>query len=184
MSLIDILNALFSSILAILLFFDLFGSSQSDLVQSKEVDDIIIGAGCAHSFCATQNTVPSKVYQMFCPSLSPKHLILETPQSYFFFVRIHRMGTCSGHKSVLCYWWRRSILLQLLCHQLLLTEQDLIVASQMNQKKIRIQALHQMILELSMSKMFRFILDRLQSNKAESKEALSTYSRTDFVCLL
>ena len=43
-------------------FFDLFGSSQSDLVQSKEVDDIIIGAGCAHSFCASQNTVPSKVY--------------------------------------------------------------------------------------------------------------------------
>ena len=26
-------------------------------VQSKEVDDIIIGAGCAPSFCASQNTV-------------------------------------------------------------------------------------------------------------------------------
>ena len=84
LSLINILNALFSSILAILPFFDLFGSSQSDLVQSKEVDDIIIGAGCAHSFCATQNTVPSKVYHMFCPFLSPKHLILGTPHSYFF----------------------------------------------------------------------------------------------------
>ena len=51
-------------------------------------------------------------------------------------------------------------------------------------KKKRIQALHQMILEWSMSKMFRFVLDKLESNKAESKEALFTYSRTDFVCLL
>ena len=94
------------------------------------------------------------------------------------------MGTCSGHKSVLSYWWRRSILLQLLCHHLFLIEQDLIARSQMNQKKKRIQALHQMILEWSMSKMFRFVLDKLESNKAESKEALFTYSRTDFVCLL
>ena len=70
--------------------------------------------------------------------LSPKHLILGTPHSYFFEkkpMRIHRIGTCSGHKSVLSYWWRRSILLQLLCHQLLLIEQDLIATSQMNQKK-------------------------------------------------
>ena len=82
-------------------FFDLFGSSQSDLVQSKEVDDIIIGAGCAHSFCASQNTVPSKVYHMLCPSVSPKHFI---PNFYEKKpMRFHRMGTCSGHKSVLCY---------------------------------------------------------------------------------
>jgi hypothetical protein len=38
-----------------------FNLAVSQSNQSKEVDDIIIGAGCADSFCASQNTVPSDI---------------------------------------------------------------------------------------------------------------------------